>query len=71
MAGVVFYQILAAFHTELAVAPDWRLGVLLGVGGMLGMYFGARVQKHVPATYIKAMLCMVILGTAVKYVITS
>ena len=38
VAGVVFYQILAAFHTELAVAPDWRLDVLLRVGGMLGMY---------------------------------
>lgn len=71
VAGVAFYQILAAFHTGLAIAPDWRLGMLLGMGGMLGMYFGARIQKHVPAAYIKAMLCVVILGTAVKYVIAS
>lgn len=68
VAGVTFYQILAAFHTGQSIAPDWGLGILFGLGGMCGMYCGARLQKHVPARVIKAMLSVIILGTAFKYV---
>ena len=49
VAGVFFYQILAQFHPHLSVAPDWRLGALFGIGGILGMYLGARTQKYVPS----------------------
>jgi uncharacterized membrane protein YfcA len=58
-----------AFFSWLGVGPDWLLGLLFGLGGAAGMYCGARVQKHVPARAIKVMLCLVILGTAAKYVI--
>ena len=68
VAGVTFYQILAAFHAGQSIAPDWGLGILFGIGGMCGMYCGARLQKHVPARVIKAMLSVIILGTAFKYV---
>jgi uncharacterized membrane protein YfcA len=68
VTGVAFYQILAVFHTGQNIAPDWALGILFGLGGMLGMYCGARTQKHVPARYIKIMLCVIILGTALKYI---
>ena len=67
VAGVAFYQFLAAFHVGQSIAPDWGLGILFGLGGMCGMYCGARMQKHVPARLIKAMLCVIILGTAFKY----
>lgn len=67
VAGVAFYQFLAAFHAGQSIAPDWGLGILFGLGGMCGMYCGARMQKHVPARLIKAMLCVIILGTAFKY----
>lgn len=60
-AGVVFYQWLAPFHPEMAVAPDWLLGLLFGVGGMAGMYCGARLQKFVPARTVKAILALLIL----------
>lgn len=68
VAGVTFYQILATFHAGQSIAPDWGLGILFGIGGMCGMYCGARLQKHVPARVIKAMLSVIILGTAFKYV---
>lgn len=68
VVGVAFYQLLGAFYAGQAVAPDWSLGILFGLGGMLGMYCGARMQKHVPARHIKIMLCVIILGTALKYV---
>ncbi len=68
VAGVAFYQVLAIFHAGQSVAPDWGLGFLFGLGGMCGMYCGARLQKHVPARLIKVMLSVIILGTAFKYV---
>lgn len=68
VAGVAFYQIIAPFYPAVSVAPDWSLGVLFGIGGMVGMYLGARCQKYVPARYIKWMLAGCILFLAAKYV---
>jgi uncharacterized membrane protein YfcA len=68
IAGVAFYQIIAPFYSHLSVAPDWLLGILFGVGGMAGMYMGARCQKFVPARAIKWMLTWIMILTAVKYV---
>jgi uncharacterized membrane protein YfcA len=51
----------------MAVAPDWALGFLFGIGGFGGMYFGARLQKFVSARLIKWILVVCILFTAVKY----
>ncbi|MBM9604840.1 sulfite exporter TauE/SafE family protein [Desulfopila inferna] len=69
IAGVIFYQAIAPFYPNLAVAPDWLLGILFGIGGMAGMYFGARCQKFVPAKTIKWMLAAIIASTAVKYLV--
>lgn len=68
VAGVIFYQIIAPFYPNVSVAPDWPLGLLFGLGGMLGMYLGARCQKFVPANAIKWMLTGVIVFTALKYI---
>ncbi|GAB6097585.1 sulfite exporter TauE/SafE family protein [Desulfatiferula olefinivorans] len=69
VAGVVFYQILAPFYPEMSVAPDWLLGFLFGLGGMAGMYLGARCQKFVPAKAIKWLLSAILFFTAVKYIV--
>jgi uncharacterized membrane protein YfcA len=66
-AGVGLYQALAPLYPELSIAPDWLLGGLFGIGGLAGMYLGARCQKHVPATAIKWMLAAVIVLVAVRY----
>lgn len=67
VAGVVFYQAIAPLYPDMAVAPDWILGALFGVGGTAGMYLGARCQKFVPAKRIKWMLAGIIIITALKY----
>ncbi len=67
VAGVAFYQAIAPSYPNMSVAPDWLLGVLFGVGGMAGMYLGARCQKFVPASAIKWMLAGIIVFTALKY----
>ncbi|MBN2306962.1 sulfite exporter TauE/SafE family protein [Candidatus Peregrinibacteria bacterium] len=68
VAGVAFYQAIAPLYPDISVAPDWLLGILFGVGGMAGMYFGARCQKFVPAKAIKWMLSCVIVFTSFKYI---
>ena len=68
VAGVAFYQAIAPFYPNVSVAPDWLLGVLFGLGGMAGMYLGARCQKFVPAKAIKWMLSAIIIFTALKYI---
>lgn len=68
VAGVAFYQAIAPLYPNMAVAPDWLLGLLFGLGGMAGMYLGARCQKLIPARWIKWMLAGVIVVTALKYV---
>jgi len=71
VAGVAFYQFIAPFYPSMSIAPDWMLGFLFGIGGMAGMYLGARCQKHVPARYIKWMLSSLIIFLAVKYTLDS
>jgi hypothetical protein len=67
VAGVVFYQAMAPFYPGVSVAPDWLLGILFGLGGMGGMYLGARCQKFMPAKAIKWMLTGIIILTAIRY----
>lgn len=67
VAGVAFYMAIAPFYPGMSVAPDWLLGILFGLGGMAGMYLGARCQKFVPARVIKWMLAGIISLTAIKY----
>lgn len=68
IAGVVFYQTIAPYYPHVSVAPDWLLGALFGIGGMAGMYLGARLQKFVSAKAIKWMLTLIIMFTASKYI---
>jgi uncharacterized membrane protein YfcA len=63
------YQVMALADPTLAVGPDWALGFLFGVGGMVGMWFGARCQRLVPARAIEGVLGLVLLAVAVPWVV--
>jgi len=67
VAGVSFFQVIAPLYPHLAIAPDWQLGLLFGLGGAAGMYCGARLQRLVPATIIKSILAFAVLFTAIRY----
>jgi len=69
VAGVAFYQLLAPHYPGMVIAPDWLLGFLFGVGGFAGMYCGARLQKFVPAKFIKWILTACLVFTAGKYIV--
>jgi uncharacterized membrane protein YfcA len=65
--GVVFYSVLPS-KGGLPTSPDWALGFLFGVGGFVGMYIGARLQKFFPQTFIKPMLGILIVSLALRYI---
>ncbi|MCI5147840.1 MAG: sulfite exporter TauE/SafE family protein [Candidatus Electrothrix sp. MAN1_4] len=67
LAGVVFFQLLSFFFPETAVAPDWGLGILFGIGGCVGMYCGAKVQTYVSARLIQTVLASSIFFIALRY----
>jgi len=64
--GVIFYAFISLGGTNYP--PDWSLGILLGLGGLLGMYMGARMQKFVPENLIKSILCFVLISIAFLYI---
>ena len=53
----------------VAVRPDWLLGILFGVGGLVGMYVGARLQRYLPARWIKAVLALLLLFISGRYLL--
>jgi uncharacterized membrane protein YfcA len=69
VAGVIFYQLLAPYYAHMAIAPDWMLGLLFGIGGLAGMYLGARAQKYMPAKTIKIILAVAVVFVAGKYIL--
>lgn len=68
IAGVFFYSTIPINSGQTA-PPDLLLGILFGVGGLLGMYLGARCQKYVPERTIKAILALIILVVSLKYIV--
>lgn len=65
--GVFYYAVLPS--AGLQTTPDPLLGILFGVGGMIGIYLGARAQKYVPQRYIKLILSIIIIYLASRYII--
>ncbi len=72
-AGVLLFQFLSStsfIHVE-NIAPDYRLGILFGLGGVVGIYLGAKAQRFFSPTIIKGILATIILFTAIKYIFFS
>jgi uncharacterized membrane protein YfcA len=67
VAGVIFYSFIPV--NGAVAAPDWLLGILFGVGGLLGMYMGARLQKYISEKWIKFMLGTIVLIIASRYIL--
>ena len=68
VSGLAFYSLLPLKGGATA-PPDWLLGILFGIGGLCGMYLGARAQKFMPERAIKLILSLIILTVALKYIV--
>jgi uncharacterized protein len=66
--GLVFFWLMGAFFGVPGASPNWALGVCFGVGGLIGTYAGARLQRFVPARIIEAILVVVVTGLGLSYV---
>ena len=65
--ALLAYLVLPA-PAGIATAPDWALGVLFGVGGLIGGNLGARCQGRVPQKWLKLFLAIILLGLAGRYI---
>lgn len=68
VAGAAMYQFLPA-PPGVESRPDWALGMLFGLGGAVGMYVGARTQRHVPQRVLELGIALVLALLAGGYVI--
>ncbi len=68
IAGVAFYSIIPV-RSGISTSPDWALGILFGLGGLVGMYCGARAQKFFPQALIKAVMGIMMLFLASTYIL--
>ena len=68
VVGVAIYS-LVPFYNGQPAPPDWLLGMLFGLGGLLGMYMGASCQKYVPERIIQAILALVIFAVSIRYIL--
>ena len=68
VAGALFFSLLPATHGASPL-PDWPLGSLFGIGGFIGMYLGARIQRYLPQKAIKVMVAVAIMVPAVMYIV--
>ncbi|RJR40896.1 MAG: sulfite exporter TauE/SafE family protein [Deltaproteobacteria bacterium] len=62
VAGVGIYY-------AMGINPDLALGALFGIGGFIGMYIGARLQKYISGKVIRIGLGVVISSLALRYII--
>ncbi len=68
VVGALFYAFVP-LSASGSTSPDWLLGALFGLGGMAGVYLGARLQGLVPARIIKVILGVALSFIAVRYLV--
>jgi hypothetical protein len=50
-------------HNKLANV-DWKIGLLLGLGGLVGAQVGARLVEHVSTAQFKRIFAVILVGLA-------
>jgi uncharacterized membrane protein YfcA len=68
IVGVAVYSLIPFYNGQTA-PPDWFLGILFGIGGLLGMYLGATCQKYVPERIIQVILALIIFAVSINYIL--
>jgi uncharacterized membrane protein YfcA len=70
IAGIATFQALQLSHGG-SVAPEWILGLSMGLGGFLGSYTGARLQRRLPEASLRRLLGLIACLVAVRYTQTA
>lgn len=70
IVGVVTYAILSLRHSG-SIAPDWTVGVAMGIGGLGGGYIGTSLQSRIPEAALRRSLGVVAVALAVRYAVLA
>jgi uncharacterized membrane protein YfcA len=68
--GVASYALLSLLATG-PVGPEWSIGLACGLGGLVGLYLGARLQPHLPETLLRVLLGAIAAGLAALYILQA
>lgn len=66
LAGVATYALLS-IGGQGDIAPDWALGIAIGLGGLCGSYLGAAVQPRLPERLLRRGLGVLALLVGARY----
>lgn len=66
LAIVIISLSALAAHGKLANV-DWKMGLLLGVGGIVGAQVGARLVEHVSTAGFRKVFAVVLVGVGVYF----
>jgi uncharacterized protein len=70
VVGIATYAALQLVHSG-NVAPEWGLGISIGLGGFAGSYTGARLQSRLPETSLRRLLGLIACLVAARYTQTA
>ena len=71
VVGVLTYAALSFVGAGDNVSPNWLLGVVCGVGGLVGGYLGARLQPRLPETALRVLLGSCAVALALLYLLQA
>lgn len=69
VVGAGTYVILAMTAVGGHISPAWTVGLTAGAGGVIGGYFGARLQPHLREDVLRAGLGVLAVATATLYIV--
>jgi len=70
LAGVLAF-VLLSLGAGGDAAPDWSLGVAMGLGGLGGSYLGARLQPRLPEALMRRGLGLLALVLGARYAVLA
>ena len=63
--GIFIISVSALFAHGRFSNVDWKMGILLGVGGIVGAQLGARLVQHVPTAMFQKIFAGILVCLAV------
>ena len=62
--GILIISISALLAHNRLANVDYKFGILLGAGGIVGAQIGARLVEHVPTQNFKKIFAVILVGLA-------
>ena len=64
--AIVIISLSALFAHSKLQNVDYKLGILLGMGGIIGAQIGARVLEHIPTPIFKKIFAAILILLALR-----